>query len=436
MSSTGSPTFCVVPWIHVFGDERGLMRPCCKTLDAEARTIHHLDADGRAFTVHRPGDIEAGWQSELMRGMRRDMLDGRQPRICASCFGEEALAIRSYRNDINAMHPGLEEAAAAATAADGSAPLSLVRSLDVRLGNMCNLMCRMCSPVSSRLLIPEWRLLYQVENEEDNAKLTAMEHVNWFDRDDFWTNCEHLLPGMTHLHFAGGEPMIITRMLDFLERVIETGHAGHIYLSYVTNLTILPERVIKLWPAFKGVTLTGSLDGHGPINSYIRHPAKWDRIEDNLGRLIGTPALFNLDYLTINTTVQAYNILHLTDFFEYMLAQVGTNVRVYPRLSLLSWPACYSIQVLPPALKALAEARLRAFVQRWTGRWPVVDDDLDNFISSIDGVIAHMHAADRSHELPDFFARTRVLDGSRQQDLRSVAPEWSPFVDAGAAAPA
>ncbi len=434
MSTSPSPTFCIMPWVHVFSDERGLLRPCCKTLEEHARTIHNADADGRPFAVHRPGDIEAGWQSSLMRGLRRDMLEGRQPEICANCFREESLDIRSYREDANAQYGGAMAAAAEATAPDGSAPLTLVRSLDVRLGNACNLQCRMCSPVSSKLLIPEWRLLYGVG--EDNPELSALEHVNWFDRDDFWDNCERLLPGLEQLHFAGGEPMIITRMLDFLQRVIDAGHAGHIRLSYVTNLTTLPERVIKLWPAFQEVTLTGSLDGHQPINSFIRYPAKWDRIDANLRRLTGSPDLFNVRRLTFNTTVQAYNVLYLTDLFEELMPRGAPHVKVYPRLSLLTWPSCFSVQVLPPALKQLAAERLRAFVATWTGRWPETGAGLDNFLGSIGGVIEHMNAADRSHELPDFAQRTRLFDGTRGQDVRAVMPEWAPFIDATAARPA
>jgi len=87
------------------------------------------------------------------------------------------------------------------------------------------------------------------------------------------------------------------------------------------------------------------------------------------------------------------------------------------------------------ATKGSAEGRLRAFVDRWTGRGPVTGERLDNFLTGIDGVIAHMHAADRSHELPDFARRTRLFDDSRGQDCAALMPEWAPYL-AGAHAAA
>ena len=433
MSTLPSPSFCIIPWVHVFGDERGLLRPCCRTQNAQSRTIQHTGADGAPLTVYRRGDVAAGWQSPLMRDLRQSMLEGREPAICADCYSEERMGIRSYRQQSNEVYAQAVTGAVAGTARDGTAPLGLVRSLDVRLGNACNLQCRMCSPVSSKLLIPEWRQIYNVG--DDDPKLNALEQVNWFDSDEFWDNCEELLPGLEQLHFAGGEPMIIARMLDFLQRVIELGHAEHISLSYVTNLTTLPDRVTELWPKFKRVTLTGSLDGPPAINHYIRYPARWDRIDTHLKRLAREPDRFNCDTITFNTTVQAYNILYLPELFEELLPRHAPCLSVYPRLTPLTWPSFFSIQVLPPELKALAEQRLRAFVRKWEGRWPETGPRLDNFLSSIDGIVAHMHDEDRSRELPDFAARTRLFDGTRGQDIRVVMPEWAPYLEPAPATP-
>lgn len=430
-----SPTFCVIPWVHAFGDERGLLRPCCMTLGSDVRDLQAVDAEGRPYTVHDAGSLEAGWNSPFMKTLRREMLDGTRPSVCRRCFEEEDLGIKSYREDSNEMFGAHIEAALAATSPDGTAPIDLVCSADFRLGNACNLKCRMCSPVSTKLLIPEWQRLFNVP--DGHAELEALRKVDWFDADDFWNNCERLMPGLERLHFAGGEPMIISRMLDFLQRVVDEGHAHHIQLSYVTNLTTLPERVTKLWPAFQGVSLTGSLDGHEPVNSFIRYPARWDRIDTHLRRLVVERDAFNCSKITINTTVQAYNVLTLADLFEYLLPLHAPHFTVYPRLSKLDWPSCFSIQVLPPALKALAAERLRAFVARWDGRWPDTSDELPRFLKAIEGVIEHMEAADRTAELPEFARRTLVFDEMRGQNVREALPDLAPAFDlpAGAAAP-
>jgi MoaA/NifB/PqqE/SkfB family radical SAM enzyme len=307
-------------------------------------------------------------------------------------------------------------------------PTSLIRSVDLRLGNLCNLKCRMCSPVSSRLLIPEWRTLFNVA--ADDPRLAALESVDWFSADTLWENCAALAPQVQTLHFAGGEPLLITRMLDFLSRLVEHGSAPGITLSYVTNLTTLPERVVTLWPRFAAVSITVSLDGAGPLNTYIRFPSKWENIDAHLTALVRDPGRFNCAALTINTTVQAYNVLRLDALCEYVICHVAPHVTSYPRLTLLQWPSCMSVQVLPPELKMLATSRLRAFVRRWATRWPVQGEPLDRFLASIEGVIAHMHARDGQHEFAEFVRRTLVFDRERHQDIRVILPELAAAVDA------
>ncbi len=420
-----SPTYCVIPWTHVFADEQGQMRPCCMAIGDRSRA--NTDADGRPHEVGRPGGITDGWNSAFMRDLRHDMLAGRRPDVCTQCFSEEDLGIRSYRQDANVTLGAHITGALAATAPDGTVPTTAIRSADFRLGNQCNLRCRMCSPMSSKLLIPEWRTMFGLA--DDDPRMTALERINWFDSDAFWDNCVALIPQLEKLHFAGGEPLIIPRALDFLAQVIAAGRAQDIVLSYVTNLTTLPDRVTTLWPAFREVKLVVSLDGYDALNTFIRFPANWQRIDTHLRALIERSADYNCTKITVNTTVQAYNVLHLAELFEYLFARTAPNVVPYPRLTLLSWPSALSVCVLPADIKALAAERLRAFVDRWNGRWPVEGAELERFTSAIDGIITHMRGSDTSSELPEFVRRTRAFDAARGQDIRVILPEFAPLFD-------
>lgn len=431
MSDSPSPTFCVIPWTHVFADEQGLMRPCCMAVTDRSKP--NVDDQGQPLVIYKQGSLEAGWNSTFMKTMRLDMLAGRRPPVCEQCFRDEDLSIRSYRQDANVTLGAHIPEAVAATAPDGASPLELVTSADLRLGNQCNLKCRMCSPLSSKLLIPEWRQLFALP--DDHAELLALERVDWFDSDGFWSNCEQIMPQLEKLHFAGGEPMIIARMLDFLQRTVDAGHASSIVLSYVTNMTTLPERVTTLWPAFRDVRITASLDGFDTLNTYIRFPSKWDRIDDNLTRLVSDPA-YNCSKVTVNTTVQAYNVLRLDELFEYLFGKFPSALVPYPRLTLLEWPAPFSVRVLPSAVKEMAAARLRAFVDRWQNRWPLAGDELDRFLSSIAGVVDHMMGAEREADRAEFVRRTRIYDASRGQSVAAIVPELGPMFAPPAAPPA
>ena len=91
----------------------------------------------------------------------------------------------------------------------------------------------------------------------------------------------------------GGEPLLIHQHYDFLNELVERGRAPFVTLEYNTNLSIVPEKALKLWEHFKKVKLGVSLDGVGPINDYIRHPSKWSVMERNLLKIDKAPG--NID---------------------------------------------------------------------------------------------------------------------------------------------
>jgi hypothetical protein len=421
-----SPTFCSVPWVHLFADELGVLRPCCMTM--EQPQFVNRDPAGVPYTVDRPGGVEAAWNAPFMKELRLDMLNGRRPPVCRRCFANEDLGISSYRQDFNESFGDQAAAAIAQTTPDGASSPDLIRSVDLRLGNLCNLRCRMCSPISSKLLIPEFAEITGIP--EDDKRLVRLDRLDWFTRKETWRQFERFLPYVERLHFAGGEPLLIPEMFDFLERAVTLGHAQNIKLSYNTNLTTLPAQVASLWPAFRQVKLIASLDGFGAVNSFIRFPARWESVHENLRRLDLEGPSLGSPRVSFNTTVQIYNILRLDELFEYLLAGFE-NLRPFPNLSLLAHPSCFSIQALPANLKREAAERLRAFVARHDaspqGRWE--GERLSLFRQNLEGVLAHMIASDRSREVPEFLRRNAVHDRHRGQDLRTIIPELAGLYD-------
>jgi len=419
-----SASFCILPWVHLFADEQGIMRPCCMTLGD--RKSAGRDADGQPFTVAR-ANLDDAWNSPFMKELRRDMLAGRRPAVCVRCFDEEDLGMESHRQAVNETHRARIAEAVAATGEEGESPATLIRSVDLRLGNVCNLRCRMCSPLSSRLLIDEWREMFDLA--ADDPRLERLRRVDWFARDEFWSTFEKYVPEIEMLHFGGGEPLLVPQALDFLQRLIDRGVADRIKLSYITNLTVLPPRLAELWPKFRSVSLAVSIDGYAEVNNFIRYPTDWARLDANLRRLREHGAELNVRSVTFNTTVQLYNALRLTDLFAYTFSLAAPHVDPYPRLVLLSGPEPFSVGVLPENLRELAAARLRDFVARWEGHWPEPDDELPRFRDGIDGVIAHMQTSDMAGERPEFLRRNAVFDRARGQNVCDIVPELAPLFE-------
>lgn len=404
---TPSETFCILPWVHLFLDEQGHVLPCCQSSRDAAGQLQELHV-GDIFDQHR--------NAAALRKVRLKMLAGEKPSTCARCFHDEELGLRSYRQDSNALFGEHIQSAVANTLENGALHATRVRSIDVRLGNQCNLKCRMCTPVASKQLIPEWRALLPLA--EENQWLEGLQHMDWFEQPELWTAIEREMETIDTVQFAGGESLLLPRMVDFLERMIASGRAESISLTYITNLTPVVPRIIKLWRSFKHVHVIGSVDAFGPLNSFIRYPSRWETIDSSL-KLLDQEAKLGPISITINTTIQIYNIFDLSKLVEYVLSSF-VNVHSFPHLSILYIPKPFDIRVLPLSLKKLAADRLNAFLESGLGK---TRPGYDGFVSAVNGVITHMMSADLTGLIPEFVRWNALFDDVRRQNVLDVVPE-------------
>mgnify|MGYP001117803061 FL=1 len=74
--------FCVLPWISMETSPTGTIRPCCLAED------EIKDENGVPFELANTAfsDIQ---NSEHMRDLRQQFLDGKKPKTCQKCWDEE-----------------------------------------------------------------------------------------------------------------------------------------------------------------------------------------------------------------------------------------------------------------------------------------------------------------------------------------------------------
>jgi glutamate-1-semialdehyde 2,1-aminomutase len=145
-------TFCVLPFCQSMIMNDGKARLCCRsTLD--------MTSEGRSLSLHWAtlADI---WNSDHLRSVRSRMLEGKEVEDCRQCYTTEAEGGTSLRQMMNTSplfnvageDNILEKAKTIVYDQDGKAPPP--SSLHLWLGNLCNLKCRMCSPIfSSRIAL-------------------------------------------------------------------------------------------------------------------------------------------------------------------------------------------------------------------------------------------------------------------------------------------
>ena len=412
-------SFCVLPWVHRFVNLGGEVQLCCTAEEYEHSYIRQ--------DTNQPINISDGLSDEQigatrhMRAIRQSMLKGAWPAACERCrLSEETggCSRRQAENEHFERHiPWILEN----TNEQGYAPVR-IRSRDYRLGNLCNLRCRMCHPRASKLLMDEWNEVARPRLRISAKLASEYENMTWFHNQQLWDDFRAHCLDLEHLHFAGGEPLIIPEVQKALEICIEQGAAGNIELTFNTNLTKIPTRHRELWPQFKSVNLLCSIDAYGELNDYIRYPAKWARLVRNLDIIDQQHKELNLGSATLSVTVQIYNIFHLHELLDYC-HQRFSFIRAMPNLVPLSIPDYFNIQHLPDDLKKMAVDRLHAIREKLTLA------GMTENLNKLDSVLAYINMGEYSSYLMNEFKRiTGIFDQLRGESITQLVPELSPLI--------
>jgi sulfatase maturation enzyme AslB (radical SAM superfamily) len=420
-----SPTFCILPWTHLFVSVEGHLFPCCRCVDAR---LPNVDEHGRPYRFTGQDSLEEAWNSQYMKRLRSDMLTGCRPSPCQGCHHIEDLGIQSDRERLNLLYASYMTDPHFAPREDGTASL-VFKTMDLRLGNLCNLRCQMCSPRASRALSREFAALYKPQTEVQTAQ--SVQDSDWFDGQKLQDLIERFSADLEELHFAGGEPLLISSMFDLLRHIVGKGWSSRISLAYISNLTTFPAAVRGLWPHFKKVRVSASLDGYQKVNSYIRFPSQWNSLDANLRAIDAEAEALNCKTLKFYTTVQIYNIFSLPKLFDYVL-ETFSRFEPFPNLILVREPSCFDIQVLPQQIKKTLTATYRDYIQSrraiWSERATLAQ--IAEFSMKLEAVIRHMNERDASFLLPDFVYKTKLHDSYRGHRAEDMIPELATLLSA------
>jgi MoaA/NifB/PqqE/SkfB family radical SAM enzyme len=425
-------TFCPLPWIHLATRPNGDVRVCCT---ANASGASHTDSkevglvtqDGEVMNL-REHTIAEVWNSNYMKTVRLQMLEGKVPPSCTKCFEEESKGIVSKRQwESSVWNERLDMATIIdATGEDGSLPVD-IPYFDLRLGNMCQLKCIMCSPHDSSSWIKEWKLQYPkyktIELQQDQQWNSDFDYT-WYKKGSFLHDMRSQAYNISELYFAGGEPLLIPEHYKILEFMVETGAATNCILRYNSNGLELSEKLFELWKHFKQVKFNFSVDAVGAKNDYIRYPSKWADVVANLERLDDTP-----DNIVVNIAcaVQILNVLTISELVHWKESKNFKKINLPPYgaglvgTHLVYLPSYLNVRVLPLHLKNRVAKQVEYFCSRKTNDPEFMTNPYG--VKRWQGLVQYMMSEDWSHKLPTLLDYLTVTDQRRGTDFRTIFPE-------------
>lgn len=296
-----SDTLCPAPWEHHCINTNGRNRLCCNAVTSETKFL-----DG----------FEDYWTSKEVQDVRDQMIKGERPDACVSCWKKEDAGIKSLRQGMTAALQSRGREWEKFTSNLNYVPKYPIH-LDLKLGNYCNLSCRMCSSYSSSSYATEFQRI--LKDTGIDLGINDYEKYNkqskWYNDPRFVNTIKSMIDnGLRHLKFTGGEPLMVPSVKKLLDYCIEKNKAKDIELVLITNGTLLNQSWIDLFSHFSDISIIFSIDGTKDIFEYIRHPAKWHVIIDKLNLLKSNND--NKFSSFIAFTYQIYNILETKNMIE------------------------------------------------------------------------------------------------------------------------
>jgi organic radical activating enzyme len=344
--------------------------------------------------------------SRSMQSLREQFLAGEQPQTCRKCWNEERAGRTSKRmHTLDRMkHMGMSE--------DWTADAKPLMFLDLKLGNICNLKCRICGSWSSSQFATEEIAQLPAEQKKKSYAYQMLKAGAWpRENQSFWDQIDSCLDNIRYIEFTGGEPFMIEEHFAMLKGIVARGIAHQVEIHYNTNGTQYPSGANDIWKHFKTVEIAFSLDDVGNRFEYQRSNAVWTEVCANLDRFRALKQLHSNIQLQVCTTVNVFNVRYLGDIAAWLEHNRESFSFVYWNMMHDSW--YFSIGCLPATAKAAISAYLDTVHTIYRKDFDQIRDFMNNGAST-DGFMTRMKIAD--------------LDRKRGQDLRTVAPELAELI--------
>ena len=277
---------CPLPWTHLEVDVNGGASPCC---------LYKGSIPDVKVYEQNLGTIQ---KHKYMDELRQQFRNGERPKGCQSCWQEEDAGKTSKRqNSIYKMKKSLNNWT------PNSEPT--LKFIDFKLGNVCNLKCRICGSWSSSKSAQE-----ELDYGENPVALKNLRDGGWPKRNPkFFEDLKEDLKHVEYFEFTGGEPFMIKDHFKILMYCVEKGYAKNIDIHYNTNGTQLPpQEIFDLWSYFKHVEIAFSIDDVGEPFEYQRHPANWREVSTNLVKFKEMKTA-NMDF-QVCSTMSVFNVFN------------------------------------------------------------------------------------------------------------------------------
>jgi hypothetical protein len=337
---------CAHAWSGLHVSPTGVPRLCCDFNGEIA------DSNNQPYNI-QTHSLDEILSSDYVKNIRDIFRKGETPKECKNCTNSEATGGESKRR----LTPYKLENIYGNINWESDQVDNQIGFLGGHLGNLCNLKCRICSPVYSSKIAVEVSK-YGNTIEEKNKAYQLLQDSNWAKNyQTFWTTLKEYTPQLYNFEILGGEPLMWPENLNFMQYLIDTGQSKRAIFEFITNGTQYPA-ILDQASEFRRLTITISIDNTGPRFEYERSGANWELVEKNVDRFIANKNKNKSLKIGVCITINIQNVFYLPELIEW----INHKKIDHYYYNFLNGPDYLCINDLTPTAKKLVLDKLESAV--------------------------------------------------------------------------
>jgi molybdenum cofactor biosynthesis enzyme MoaA len=332
--------------------------------------------------------------------LREDLRNGIKHPGCKRCWDEEEY-INSSKRARDTGYLYFQEDAK-------------VRYVELNLGNTCNLACRTCNVGASIKWAEENKMIYHKEMPDNEYKEHVRQFYKSYENDSiFWLEMDKSIEDIIQIDMYGGEPFLMKKQWELLQKSIDEGHSKNQILHFNTNGTIFNEKYLNILKQFKRVNIGFSIDGVGERFEYIRHHGIWSDVHENIKKWLNFAKDNDNMEIMLCYTLSILNVYYTDEIIRY---SIDNNITMY--FNLLVLPDYYSIKNIPEPIKIKITNKLNSFMDE-------VSECDNNMVRELTNILHFMNSnTSEPKKWDEFIKFTDFLDKSRKQSFKTVFSEF------------
>ena len=299
--------YCVYPFNYAHIGHKGIPALCCN--NGEYRLPYNI----------KRNSLKTIWNSKAINKVRDQFTMGKCPSGCEHCFKPESEGVRSFR----------QKALRGTFGTNTPFEDTVIRGLDLRMGNTCNLKCIMCNSYSSvqlYKLVPEMGKHYNWD--QGTVDRIMIDHdpktMDWCNDEKAWQNIfKGIDENLQHVYMAGGEPFYVNNFEDMLHNMM--GYAPNAKYVINTNGTrLLKDKDIERFKKYN-LHMRVSIDGMGQVDEYVRQGTDFSH---KLAVMHQYHKHFNIECWDITVNSLSVRVVHrLLMYLKAEFPEVQINIR-------------------------------------------------------------------------------------------------------------